>query len=168
MSSPAGSSTTWNVYLATFTGDFDHDGLADAWETQYGLDLFDNTGSNGALADLSGNGLSNLLKSAFGLTPFSQSLTGLPVTTIEPPAPADPRYLTLRYRRLLTPGPLQYVIEVSGDFVTWTSSPADFQEIPPATPNGDGLTETVTIRVLPALGTPGSPARFIRVRIVVP
>ncbi len=162
------SSMTWNVYLATFTGDFDHDGLPDAWEIQYGLDLFDPTGSNGALADLSGNGISNLLKYAFGLDPRSASLTGLPVTTIEPPAPADPRYLTLRYHRLLTPGPIQYVIEVSGDFTTWTSSPTDYQEIAPAISNGDGLTETVTIRVLPALGTPGSPARFIRVRIAVP
>ncbi len=165
---PAGSSTTWNVYLATFTADFDHDGLPDAWEIQHGLDLFDATGPNGALADLSGNGLPNLLKFAFGLDPYSPSLAGLPVITIEPPAPTDPRYLTLRYHRLLTPGPIQYVVETSGDFTTWTSTPADYEEIAPTTPNGDGLTETVTVRVLPAIGTPGTPARFIRVRIVVP
>ena len=165
---PASSSMTWNVYLATFTGDFDHDGLPDAWEIQHGLDLFDATGPNGALADLSGNGLSNLLKFAFGLDPFSTSLTGLPVVSIDTDPSDQARYLTLRYHRLLTPGPVQYVIEVSGDFVTWTSSAADFQEISPATPSGDGLTETVAIRVLPALGTPGSPARFVRVRIVVP
>ena len=165
---PAGSSMTWNVYLATFTGDFDHDGLPDAWEIQHGLDLFDATGSNGALADLSGNGLSNLLKFAFGLDPYSPSLTGLPVVSIDTDPSNQARYLTLRHRRLLTPGPIQYVIEVSADFITWTSTPADFQEIPPATPNGDGLTETATIRVLPALGTPGTPAHFVRVRIAVP
>ena len=165
---PAGSSMTWNVFLATFTGDFDHDGLPDAWEIQHGLDPFDVTGRNGALADLSGNGLSNLQKFAFGLDPYSPSLAGLPAATIEPPAPAAVRYLTLRYRRLLTPGPIQYAVETSGDFATWTSAPADLQEIPPAIPVGDGLTETVTVRVLPALGTPGTPARFVRVRIVVP
>ena len=165
---PAGSSMTWNVYLATFTGDFDHDGLADAWEIQHGLDLFDATGPNGALADLSGNGVPNLLKFAFALDPHSTDLTGLPVATIEPPAPATPRYLTLRYRRLLTPGPINYVIEVSSDFLTWASAPTDYEEIAPAIPTGDGLSETVTIRVLPALETPTAPARYIRVRVVVP
>ncbi len=164
----AGSSMTWNVFLATASSDFDHDGLADAWEVAHGLDLFDDTGLNGALADLSGNGVPNLLKYAFALDPYSPSLTGLPVTTIEPPAPASPRYLTLRYRRLLVRDPIQYVIEVSSDFLTWASAPADYEEIAPATPTGDGLSETVTIRVLPALETPAAPARFIRVRVVVP
>ena len=165
---PAGSTKTWNVYRATFTTDFDHDGLADAWEIQYGIDLFDPTGANGALADLSGNGVSNLLKFAFALDPHSTDISGLPVATIEPPAPATPRYLTLRYRRRLTPGPINYVIEVSSDFLTWASAPADYEEIPPAIPTGDGLSETVTVRVLPAIETPDAPARYIRVRVVVP
>ena len=133
-----------------------------------GADELDPTGPTGALADLSGNGISNLLKFAFALDPHSTDISGLPVTTIEPPAPATSRYLTLRYRRLLTPGPIQYVIEVSSDFLTWASTPADYEEIAPALPTGDGLTETVTVRVLPAIETPETPARYIRVRVVVP
>ena len=102
------------------------------------------------------------------LDPRGSGLTGLPATTIETD-PADfARYLTLRYRRLLAPGPLQYRIEVSSDLTTWTATPGDFTELPPALPTGDGLTETVTIRVLPALDTPGTPARHVRLRVLGP
>ncbi len=165
---PLSTTLTSNLYRATMTADFDHDGLPDAWESLAGLDLFDSAGSNGALGDLSGNGVPNLLKYAFNLDPLSTDITGLPVTSIETDSLDHARYLTLRYRRLLAPGPLQYLIEVTPDLLDWTSTPADFDELAPTVPNGDGLTETVSIRVKPALGTPGAPIRCVRVRILVP
>ena len=165
---PATSTTHWNVYFASMTTDLDHDGLPDAWEIQAGLDLASAAGVNGALGDLSGNGVPNLLKYAFNLDAHSPALDGLPATTIEL-NPADSlRYLTLRHRRLLAPGPLQYSIEVSSDLTGWTTTAADFEELAPAVPNADGLTETVTVRVKPAIETPGAPTRYVRVRVLVP
>jgi hypothetical protein len=59
-------------------------------------------------------------------------------------------------------------VEASSDLTGWTSTPADFEEAEPPVPNSDGLTETVTIRVKPAIGTPGTPTRNVRLRVLVP
>lgn len=49
--------------------DDDNDGLPDAWETQYGLNPLDATGSNGANGDLDGDGVSNGLEYLQGTNP---------------------------------------------------------------------------------------------------
>jgi hypothetical protein len=73
------------------------------------------------------------------------------------------KYLTLDYnRRLVRPG-YSYIIETSEDLVTWTSNAGDVQELS-ATPTGDGLHETVCIRVAPALGS--ITRKFARVTLV--
>jgi hypothetical protein len=165
---PVTTTTHWNVYLASMSTDFDHDGLPDLWEIQSGLSYDNATGQHGALGDLSGNGIPNLLKYALNLDPHSTSLAGLPASSIELNPADSARYLTYRYRRLLSPGPLQYLVEASSDLTGWTSTPADFEEAEPPVPNSDGLTETVTIRVKPAIGTPGTPTRNVRLRVLVP
>jgi hypothetical protein len=45
---------------STTSGDADGDGLPSAWEVQFGLDAFSDSGDNGALGDPDGDGLSNL------------------------------------------------------------------------------------------------------------
>ena len=165
---PTTTTTNWNVYLAAMTTDFDHDGLPDQWEIQSGLSFDNATGQNGPLGDLSGNGVPNLLKYALNLDPHSAALTGLPATSIELNPADSARYLTFRYRRRLSPGPLQYQIEATSDLTTWTSTAADFEEAAPPVPNADGFTETVTIRVKPAIDTPGTPTRNVRLRVLVP
>lgn len=165
---PTTTTTNWNVYLAAMTTDFDHDGLPDQWEIQSGLSFDNATGQNGPLGDLSGNGVPNLLKYALNLDPHSAALTGLPATSIELNPADSARYLTFRYRRRLSPGPLQYQIEATSDLTTWTSTAADFEEAAPPVPNADGCTETVTIRVKPAIDTPGTPTRNVRLRVLVP
>ncbi len=166
--SPVTTTTNWNVYLAAMTTDFDHDGLPDLWEIQSGLNFDNATGLNGPLGDLSGNGVVNLLKYALNLDPHSAALTGLPTTSIELNPADSARYLTFRYRRLLSPGPLQYLIETTSDLTDWTTTAADFEEAAPPVPNSDGLTETVTIRVKPAINTPTAPTRSVRLRVLVP
>jgi len=56
--------------LSTITGDSDGDGLPDLWEIANGLDPADNTGANGATADLDGDGVNNAAEYAFGGNPF--------------------------------------------------------------------------------------------------
>ena len=157
-----------SVYLATATSDADGDGLPDAWELAHGLDLFDATGGSGASADPERDGIPHLLELAFGLDPLVADVSGLPVAAGEIDPADGQTYLTLRYRRLLAPGALIYGIEVSSDLATWSSTAADFEELAPAVATGDGLTETVTIRVKPALTAPGNPARQVRVRVTAP
>ncbi|MCE9610692.1 MAG: M36 family metallopeptidase [Chthoniobacter sp.] len=165
---PVTTTTNWNVYLATLTTDFDHDGLPDLWEIQNGLGYDSATGNSGPLGDLSGNGVSNLLKYALNLDPLSPALIGLPTATIEVNPADSARYLTFRYRRLLAPGSLQYQIETTSDLLDWTTTAADFEELAPVVPNADGLTETVTIRVKPAIDSPTTPARSVRLRVLAP
>ena len=165
---PVTTTTNWNVYLAAMTTDFDHDGLPDLWEIQSGLSFDNAAGQNGPLGDLSGNGVPNLVKYALNLDPHSAALTGLPATSIELNPADSARYFTFRYRRLLSPGPLQYLIETSSDLAAWTTTAADFEEAAPPVPNSDGLTETVTIRVKPAIDTPDTPTRSVRLRVLVP
>ena len=166
---PANTTTAAHtVYLATATSDADGDGLPDAWELAHGLDLFNAAGNAGAQGDPDRDGIPHLLELAFGLDPLAADVGGLPVAASETdPADGQP-YLTVRYRRLLTPGALLYGIEVSSDLATWTSTPADFEELTPAIPTGDGLTETVTVRIRPALTTPGNATRQARIRVTAP
>jgi len=51
--------------------DSDGDGMADGWEDRYNLDPRSATGSNGAAADIDGDGLSNLDESRHGTNPHS-------------------------------------------------------------------------------------------------
>jgi hypothetical protein len=165
---PLTSSLSSSVYLATLTTDFDSDGLPDLWEIQHSLDYLDPSGQNGPLGDLSHNGIPNLLKYAFNLDPLSPSLTGLPITSIEVDPLDSLRYLTLRYRRLLSLGSLQYQIQTSLDLQSWSSDPLHFEELPSPSPNPDLLTETVTIRLQPSLDSPSTTSRFLRIQILAP
>lgn len=74
-------------------------------------------------------------------------------------------YLTLDYHRRLSRPGYNYVIETSEDLITWTSTAGDVQEVS-ATPVGDGLHETVRIRITPATGN--VPRKFVRVKLVSP
>jgi hypothetical protein len=165
---PNTSTGSGSVFLATSAADQDGDGLDDAWETTHGLDLFDATGPHGALGDFDGDGLANLLERAFGLDPAHSQPAGLPVLTREiHPSDLQP-YLVLRYRRLLAPGSLAYTVQLSPDLQSWSPATAAQAEFLGATPNGDGLTETVALRLRPSLSTPGHTTRHVRVEVRVP
>ena len=74
-------------------------------------------------------------------------------------------FLALDYhRRLVRPG-YSYVIETSEDLLTWTTTAGDVQEVS-TTPVGDGIHETVRIRITPAIGS--VERKFVRVRLVNP
>ncbi len=160
----ASNSTTLN-HQVTRLADADIDGLPDTWESAHGLDPSANTGMHGALGDLDNDGIANLLEYAFNLDPQSPDGSGLPTSAIAiNPADGKP-YLTYSYRRRIDSGGLQYVVEVSGDLGTWSSGASEVEQIGAATPNADGVTETVTLRVKPAIGAGGG--RYVRLRVSV-
>ncbi len=108
------------------------------------------------LADPDGDGLTNLMECALDLNPLvSDSIAATPVFLTQS---AGQDYATLRYRRLRQLAGVSYVVECSGDLVTWNSD----QEIS-ATLMTDG-TELVEARdTVPAFN--GS--RFLRLRVIL-
>ncbi len=146
-------------------GDADGDALPDEWEGGHGLDRFDPAGDHGAAGDPERDGLQNLLEFALNLDPQAPDPDGRPTAALET-NPADGLgYLVFRYRRRIDPGTLVYQVEVSRDLAVWQSTPADIEELPPAVPNPDGLTETIRVRIKPAAGEPGGHRAFVRLRV---
>ena len=154
------------IYFATAAGDADKDGLPDTWEMANGLDPFNSAGESGAAADIDHDGLPNLLERAFARDPRAADAGGT-VSANSELNPADGlSYLTVRHSRLISRGSLRYIIEVSRDLVNWTSATASGEELEPAVPVGDGVSEIVATRIRPALSEEGNVARYVRVRVI--
>lgn len=141
--------------------DGDSDGLPDRWETTHGLSMLDPD----TLADPDGDGVANLTEYALGLDPLRSGQTSLLPAhgTLQIGAA---RYLTLTFRRLLSPPPgLSYHVEESSDLQTWTPlDPAVFQVAPPVN-QGDG-TESLTVQgTIPLSGPEAEPRGFMHLRI---
>ena len=156
-------------FTVNTTGDFDGDGLPDWWEMAMSLDPNDATGINGSTGDIDADGLGNFAEFAFGLNPRAFDLT--PAYTVSAQTnPADGKpYLTLNYRRRLNAAALGlvYEIQTATALGTWLTDGTDVESVS-ATPTGDGATELVTVRIKPPLGTPGTPEKFVRVRVTHP
>lgn len=116
--------------------------------------------------DSDGDGNSDLLEIATGSNPSSAA--SLPVAFVTPVTSSEDglRYLEFTYHRLLARGSLQYQIQLSTDLTNWSSPPADYEERS-ATPNADGIAETVVVRIKPSIGASG-PARYVRVSVTLP
>lgn len=154
-----------NIYRITDGSDADNDGLPDAWENLHGLDLFSSTGTSGAHGDWDGDGICNLLELAFGMDPGTPDAEKAPQVSAELNPEDGLTYLTLRYRRLIQPGGVSYQIEVSEDCSNWTTDAARTEQVGTPAAAGDGLTETVTLRIKPAMQSAGHPRTYVRVRI---
>ena len=149
----------WHAFYATTAttnpaSDDDHDGIPFAWEQQYGLNP---ALSNSASEDNDHDGLPLLLEYAFNQSPNAPSAGGVPVCA---PAinPTDGlTYLNYQYLRRTDAPQLSYGVEVSDNLTFWQSGTSVSQEVG-TTPSGDGVTELVTVRILPA----GALHRFVR------
>jgi hypothetical protein len=77
------------------------------------------------------------------------------------PKPGDGlNYLEASYPRRIGALDLSYGVETSIDLATWASAATEAVSVGAT---GDGITETVTVRVLPALGSGGQ--KFARVKV---
>ena len=158
----SGVSNSFEIVAAS-KPDTDSDGLPDAWETAHGLDPASSSTTQGRLGDPDGDGLPNLLEYAFGLDPLAFDANPcVSTSTIHPVTGAQ--HLTFTYRRLITPGSLAYTLQTSADLSTW-AAPASRPELLTTAPNADGLTETVSVRINPALGA--APV-FVRLEVSTP
>jgi outer membrane protein assembly factor BamB len=152
---PANTKTTTVQITGVVPADANGNHLPDFWEAEYGV-------TGGASGDVHHSGVPNLLAYALDIDPNAVDRSLLPIASAQM-NPADGLfYLTLTYRRLLQDLGLTYQIEISSDLVTWDATQSAVEELAPTIPNSDGLSETVTVRIHPALG---SSPRYVRLRV---
>ena len=163
---PAGTTTSETVpYALNTAGDFDGDGIPDTFEIANGLDPNNAMGPNGANADTDNDGFNNFAEFAFHMNLGQNDAASGPGMS-QAVNPADGKtYLTYSYRRRLDAAALNmtYTVQTSTDLGTWTSNISDIEPII-AIPTGDGVTETVTVRIKPPLNTPNM-KKFVRVQV---
>lgn len=117
-------------------------------------------------ADPNGNGLPSLLEYAFNSSSLKPG-EGTPMLTVEKHPTTQKPHLVLTYRRIINnPSHLDYQIETSNELGEWTPLAGSSVETLSTTPAGDGLTESVKVRILPDLE--GQKRRFARMRISTP
>jgi hypothetical protein len=117
---------------------------------------------SGEAADFDHDGLVNFAEYAVNFEPKSFQ-SNAPVVAALALDPADgQRYFTLTYHRRLPPTDAAYAVYLSSDLVNWQTGTNCVQELQTAD-DGNGLTETVTARVI----APFSPAtnQFVSVRV---
>lgn len=155
----------WHDFYATTSttspsSDEDQDGLPLTWEQQFGLSP---TLANHPNDDWDGDGIPLLLEYAFHQSPTSASIAAKPTSFIAVNAGDGMRYLHYSYLRRTDAPRLSYFVEVSSDLESWLSGPSFSQEISSAS-TGDGLTQLVTVRILPAITAMNS-EKFVRLRV---
>lgn len=154
-----GSSNNFSINTAA---DADSDKLPDWWETENSLGN-GAAGDNGPDGDPDKDGQSNLLEYALNSNPMANSTNHLPIGFVQQ-NPADGQYyLTFNYRRRIGINSLNYAIQTSSDCISWTPDGSTYQQLG-AMPLGDGSTEEISVRVLPAIST-GNAGRFVRLRV---
>jgi hypothetical protein len=115
---------------------------------------------SGDSADPDGDAAKNLLEYALNLDPkSSNAITGFSAQ-IENVSGTDALMVT--HKRRKAPRDIDYVLEVSPDLASWNSGGTVAQELS-AIDDGNGITETVRLRVLSDVTQPGG--RFVRLRV---
>lgn len=112
--------------------------------------------------------LTKFLEFALNLDPKANSMDQLPSATVELNPVDQENYLTFRYRRRIVFTGITYTVEACEDLQPWDSSPSTVEELPGPTPNPDGVTETVIVRVKPSLETAVITKKFVRLRVTAP
>jgi dienelactone hydrolase len=143
--------------------DEDGDGLPYWWEAANGLKPRLGSNDDGAQGDPDRDGVVNLVEFAFAFDPLEANAPGLSIAT-QYDTSIQKTFMIGTYRRRVNAGALNYVVEVSDDLATWHSGPAYAEVVGAPVPTGDGITEWVTVRALPAIEN-GNSQLFLRLRV---
>lgn len=109
------------------------------------------------------DGVEDLLEHAFNLDPSAPDAAGRPLAMVQTDAADGRRYLTLQYRRRIQQAGFKYVLQTSPDLVNWANADVGEIEETGSVASGDGVTEWVTVRVLPDTGSAGF--KFVRLKV---
>ena len=119
---------------------------------------------SGPTGDPTKSGLGNLLRYAFNAEPFAGGRNVLPVTASELSASDGKRHLTFTYRQRIASTDLGYLVEVSDNLSAWDGTGAQIEQVGTPTATGDGVTQTVKMRVIAPMDP--SVRKFVRLRVV--
>jgi hypothetical protein len=156
------SNTAIASITITRTTSTQNDGLPDSWKIANNIPLT-NAPANGPMGDIDGDGRLNLLEYAFNTNPQTNDVDpfqGVAVTK----SGDGLKYLEVSYPRRIGALDLVYTVEVSDDLTIWPSPGTSTEQVS-IVPTGDGITETVTVRVLPAMTSVAK--KFVHVRVTV-
>ena len=93
--------------------------------------------------------LSNFAEFAFYLDPARVSSSSeFAVGGLETNVVDNKPYLNIIFRRRIVRDMVNYIVAVSDDLVSWDRTQAQVVPVGPATPNADGITETIKFRVV--------------------
>lgn len=121
-----------------------------AWQaSQFGANA-SNAQIAGASASPAGDGVSNLLKYAFGLDPFTPSAASMPAAAL------DSGSLAITYNQVLSATDITYTVQWSADLVSWSNAGVTEQVI-----GSNASTRQVRASVT---GAP-SVAKFLRIQV---
>lgn len=113
--------------------------------------------------DANQNGINALLEHALGIPGGAANPRSmLPAAVTETDSGSGEKYLCMQFRRRIQRAGLSYVVETSSNLTSWDDTGANVVE-KSVVPTGDGSTETVTVRVTPAMNLGG--AKFVRLRV---
>jgi len=160
VSDPTGSTTSQPALLTVFQTSFA------GWQTAFFTpeEIATPAGVAAAGSDPNNDGISNWMAFVSGLHPRESGTPGaLPVTSIQ--EVGGNRYLTFRYRQLLGLTSIPYTVCVSDELAIWDETEAQIEQIGDPVPSGDGLTETVTVRLKTPLNDPQMTRKFLRLKV---
>ena len=157
----SGNTIQDNVAVTYTPYDADSDGIPDDWEREH----FGALGTASAGSDTGNTGTSDFLKHAFGIHPVSPDLRSLP--HMDRQTDGDATGPVFKYRRLIAPNGLMYRVGVSWNLRDWDWSGTEIEQVGIPTPTGDGISESVAIRVKSGSGQ-APDAVFFRLHVLIP
>ena len=115
--------------------------------------------------DFDNDGQNNLQEFAFNTDP--NTVNPIPFSAVNAINPGDGKtYLTLTFHRRKAPAGVTYHVESSTDLATWYEDAAHVAIGAPVD-DGNGITETVIARALPAIDAANT-RQFLRCRVTLP
>lgn len=122
------------------------------------------SGSQTKTADPDGDMLSNFAEFAFNLDPQRPSSSAeFALGSLQTNIIDNKPYLNLSFRRRIVRDAISYVVAVSDDLTSWDRTGAQLVQVGAPVPNSDGLTETVTFRVL--AGPDVTSRKFVKLEV---
>lgn len=126
-----------------------------------------NPSISGWTADPDNDGIKNGLEYFFNADPIagitvsdSARLPRVSITTS-----GASRFLTLSYRRLIGSNGTPETIDVSDNLVSWDNTQTQIEQVGSPVLSGDGLTETVTVRLKTPINQGPIPKKFLRISV---
>ncbi len=135
-----------------------------AWQDQaFNSAQLANSAISADTASPAGDGITNLLKYALNLNPWTSGATGMPVASLV--TTGSGTYLQFTYTQAPADTDLTYTVQLSSDLQNWVSGTGYVVPVSIVN-NGGGATETVTVQsTIPESGTA---PQFMRLQVTGP